>query len=107
MTLPHGSLVIEDRDEWDAGIPPGRPVTDMPTEDGWLLKRIGGGWSLLCAGPVADAPVPVIELDKDLAKQRFGLTNGGAYLIRPDRYVASRWKHFDAERDLKGMSLWA
>ncbi|MCZ4264080.1 FAD-dependent monooxygenase [Erythrobacter sp. G21629-S1] len=107
VTLPHGSLVIEDRDEWDAGIPPGRPVTDMPTEDGWLLKRIGGGWSLLCAGPVADAPVPVIELDKDLAKQRFGLTNGGAYLIRPDRYVASRWKHFDAERDLKGMSLWA
>ena len=65
--------------------------------DGWLLPRLGGKWSLLAASPIAGAPLPVVVLETTNALQKYGLTDGGVYLVRPDHYIAARWKRFSFE----------
>jgi 3-(3-hydroxy-phenyl)propionate hydroxylase len=94
VSYPDSPLSSKDRDNWLNGVPPGSPVIDAPLRNGWLLQHLHGDWALLAGSPIEDAPLPVIVLDKDTALKRYELSNGGAYLIRPDQYVAARWKHF-------------
>ena len=44
--------------------------------------------------PAAPAGARLMELD-GLAAERLGLTEGAAALVRPDQYVAARWKSGD------------
>jgi len=45
------------------------------------------------------AGVTVVRIAGDgLARQRYDGRAGTTYLIRPDRYVAARWRRFDAAR---------
>ena len=97
VSYPNSPLSLPDRDEWLNGVAPGSPVVDAPLRNGWLLQNLSGNWALLSGAPIDDAPLPVIVLDKDTALGRYELSNGGAYLIRPDQYVAARWKHFQLE----------
>jgi 3-(3-hydroxy-phenyl)propionate hydroxylase len=97
VSYPNSPLSLPDRDEWLNGVAPGSPVMDAPLRNGWLLQNLSGNWALLSGAPIDDAPLPVIVLDKDTALGRYELSNGGAYLIRPDQYVAARWKHFQLE----------
>jgi len=77
----------------------------MLNGNGWLLSQLGGTWTLVTAGPIESAALPVVTLDNDLARDRYGLSNGGAYLVRPDQYIAARWQHF-AMTDLED-TAWA
>jgi len=45
----------------------------------------------------APAGVRVVEVE-GLAAERLGLTEGAAALVRPDQYIAARWKAADAAR---------
>lgn len=97
---PGSGLGSADVDDWNGeGIAPGFPALDAPLDTGWLLEKLGGGFVLLVHGrPRFDiADVEILDLatgtSPQLAEERYGLEPGSAYLIRPDQYVAARWKN--------------
>lgn len=91
-------------DDWRDGIPPGSPALDAPLADGWLLDRLGNRFALLAWGPLPEPPPTDLNLidldglpDRDgLLARRYGLEPGSAYLVRPDQYIAARWRSPDA-----------
>ena len=105
VSYPNSPLTVADRDTWSGGVPPGSAAVDAPAGDGWLLPRLGGRWRLLTATPIADVSLPVVLVQNEAARARYDLTSGAVYLIRPDQYVAARYKQFGAD-DLKGVT-WA
>src|SRR5579883_1916009 len=84
-------------DEWVGGPPPGRAMIDAPRGDGWLIDAVGADFTLLNFGASVDAAdVPVVALEcSGLAARRYDAQPGTTYLIRPDRYVAARWRRYD------------
>lgn len=99
VSYPDSPLNTPDGDEWDGGVAPGSPALDAPLGESWLLENLGGRFVLLGNGlPEAmAADVACIDLatmsGTELAVDRFNLTPGAAYLIRPDQYVAARFRH--------------
>lgn len=96
---PGSRLSSADVDDWKGrGIAPGFPALDAPLDAGWLLEKLGGGFVLLVHGDpgFGIADIEIIDLaaidGSQLARERYGLEPGAAYLIRPDQYVAARWK---------------
>lgn len=87
------------------GIAPGSVAIDAPCATGWLLRALGEDSFTLLA---ADAGVPEVaglnRIDvsaigdqQGLVARRFDLSPGSAYLLRPDQYVAARWRHPTAD----------
>ena len=81
---------------------PGAAALDAPVGDGWLLDRLGPGFTLLCweeAPETADFGTVVLRPSDDpsgLLRQRYDLEPGTVYLFRPDRHVAARTRSPDA-----------
>ena len=90
---------------------PGSPCHDAPLADGYLLDRLGQGFTLLLLDvddpetldmPGAH-PLTVLSLStKDdatgLLKDRYlGTASQAVYLIRPDQHVAGRWAQIDED----------
>ena len=119
LSLPtpyrHSSLNTPDDTDFAGGMTPGTNCADAPVQregaPGWLLNALGEGFTVLTAGPAPVAELGeggvrarVISVGTDLAdregvlRQRYDLLPGTTYLIRPDQYVAARWRSFDAGR---------
>jgi 3-(3-hydroxy-phenyl)propionate hydroxylase len=122
----HNASPIDTADtdnDWARGPGPGHAMLDGPVAgngDGWLIDRLGndfsilsfceraGDWAplslptgvagLLIAGDGAAAPSgwTVLRDCEGVLRQRYDARAGTTYLIRPDRYVAGRWRRFDA-----------
>lgn len=94
VSYPASALSTPDADDWAGqGIVPGVAALDAPLGDGWLLAALGGDFVLLADGDPAIPGIRTVDIaGSPLAKERYGLEPGGAYLIRPDQYVAARWK---------------
>ncbi len=83
------------------GLKPGSVAVDAPTDDGWLLGRLSTGrFALLTWNwtPTSEIDVDIIAVEEcgdpdNLISARYDLLPGSAYLIRPDQYIAARWKH--------------
>ncbi len=110
------SLNTPDSDVFTGLMSPGTNCADAPiqfsspsgTHNGWLLNRLGQGFTLLSFGPgaqsvsVGNVTAQVLEVGKDLIDahgvlaQRYDARPGTVYLIRPDQHVAARWRAFDA-----------
>ena len=89
---------------------PGAPCVDAPLNDGYLLQRLGGCFTLLLLNIDAltalddiDASLNLIILDtnKDstdaLSERYLGSASQAVYLIRPDQHIAARWSTFDSD----------
>ena len=94
-----------------AGLPartrPGSPCPDAPTAEGWLLQRLGAGFTLLTIN--ADAPSSVtaagqtiprlsLEATPEVVARYLGDAASAVYLVRPDQHVAARWTVYDATK---------
>ena len=76
------------------------PVGPKGGNGGWLIDRLGRDFSLLTfgkddVGPVPSGATAVPVAGNGLAWQRYDSRPGTTYLIRPDRYVAARWRTYD------------
>jgi 3-(3-hydroxy-phenyl)propionate hydroxylase len=84
--------------DWVGGPAPGRAMLDAPVAEGWLIDGLGPEFTLLSFGdPVGVLPgmTPVAVACGGLVAKRYDARPGTVYLIRPDRYVAARWRRFD------------
>lgn len=106
------SLSTPDADAWSGGPPPGASMRDAPLQGasaGTYLTdcftQTGRGFTLVehINGTCADLPDGVARIsigaqqtlhdDDGLFAQRYDAAPGSAYLLRPDGYVAARFRH--------------
>ncbi|CUH81249.1 FAD-dependent oxidoreductase [Tropicibacter naphthalenivorans] len=84
---------------------PGSPCPDAPVPDGFLLGKLGGGFTLLTLN--VDAPdtldeggitikrLALSDVSGRLVERYLGDAQSAVYLIRPDQHVVARWDRFD------------
>jgi 3-(3-hydroxy-phenyl)propionate hydroxylase len=107
-------LNTPDASPFEGGVPAGTNCADAPVlrdgNAGWLLDALPEGHALLVFGARPDvgevgcggvsARVLTVGVDlvdvEGLVARRYDARPGTVYLIRPDRYVAARWRTFDA-----------
>ncbi|WP_299650565.1 FAD-dependent oxidoreductase [uncultured Tateyamaria sp.] len=86
----------------------GAPAVDVQLDDGYLLDRLPGGFTLLCidaAAPdisevdgVAVTRLDLMRRDNPVLSERYlGDAKGAVYLIRPDQHVVARWAEASAD----------
>jgi 3-(3-hydroxy-phenyl)propionate hydroxylase len=86
--------------DWAGGPAPGRVMVDAPLGDGWLVDRLGLDFTLLVCGDRVSTPAGVTAVsvgEEELVRQRYDARPGTVYLVRPDRYVAARWRRYDEQ----------
>lgn len=104
VSYPHSSLNTSDDDQWDSKTKTGSPALDAPLGKQWLIQQLGNEFTLLShSANIGDIGIKTIELDDydcdtELLQERYDLVRGSVYLIRPDQYIAARWKKPTAEK---------
>lgn len=85
---------------------PGAPCPDAPLGEGYLLDKLGSGFTLLTLGDV-EKPLAMVchgiapqhlhvATPSDPLRERYlGSAPGAAYLIRPDHHIVARWNVVD------------
>jgi 3-(3-hydroxy-phenyl)propionate hydroxylase len=95
--LRDSPLNTVDEDAFAGALVPGAPAADGPLDGGWLLRRLGPGFTLAFHGDVPawaqELPVTLLSMEGEPLAQRYDLAPGTAYLFRPDQHVAARWRH--------------
>ena len=125
-TLRDSPLLPPGGDTPGTSLVPGSPAPDAPIRvrrgAGWLLKELGGGFTLLCFGaepapqqPLTELPVPVevVRVLREGSSDRPGRviidslgklaadlqsSPNACLLFRPDQHLAAIWQEFDPER---------
>lgn len=108
VAFANSPLSTPDEDEWN-GVPPGGAATDAPLGGGWLLQALAGQFGLLSDNFDAEiAGIKSVQLAKHtvhhgVLRKRYDLSDGAAYLFRPDQYVAARWRQPNREKVLAAL----
>ena len=113
---PDSMLNTSDEDPFESPLSPGSNCSDAPARtaagQGWLLHQLGGRFVALTADSspglteidAGGITVDILVVGRDiedvdgLIRERYDLAPGTTYLIRPDQYVAARWRSFDTGR---------
>ena len=119
--LTESTLNTPDADAFEGWMVPGAPMDDAPVirngQSEWLLRQVGGGFTLMVFGdalvtlPATPVPVTVLRVkvpgspvvagdlidSEGQVSRRYDAQPGTCYLLRPDQHVAARWRTFDAE----------
>ncbi|MEW6706450.1 MAG: FAD-dependent oxidoreductase [Pseudomonadota bacterium] len=109
----HSALNTPDDETFAGSMRPGMDAADAPVLRGgrpaWLIELLGDGFTLLVFGerpPVAAVQAgtvqarvlhvgsDVVDADGVLAR-RYDARPGTTLLLRPDQYLAARWRSFD------------
>ena len=90
---------------------PGMPCPDAPLDNGFLLSKLGGGFTLMTLNTDAPSPqeiegIEIAQLElsvtsdtnKTLGDRFLGTAERAVYLIRPDQHIVARWSEYDAAR---------
>jgi len=117
----HSSLNTPDEETFTGQMKPGANCADAPViKDGqptWFLNCIGEGFNLLVFGAqpkveevvAGEIGADVITVGRDLLDEegvlgeRYDGGAGAVYLIRPDQYVAARWRSFDQSKIVQAL----
>jgi 3-(3-hydroxy-phenyl)propionate hydroxylase len=116
LSLPtpyrHSPLNTPDTDAFAGKMTPGTNCADAPIlingQDSWLLNQLGNGFIVLVfAEDVLNTPIQAgaisasvlrVGIDlldiKGIVTERYDGKPGTTYLIRPDQYIAARWRSF-------------
>ena len=116
VSYPTSVLNTADTDGFSGGPAAGDPCVDAPLRDRgndlWLLSQLGGRFVVLMfdadedestvKGWANDSGIDVVQVHSDaasgladvtgLARERYDAKPGTTYLVRPDQYVAGRWR---------------
>lgn len=118
MPTPYleSSLNTPDESKFAGAMRPGANCADAPIirngKPGWLLEALGDGFVILAVGgtgsrepiQVGDVRAQVLAVGTDIIDyegviaDRYDMEPGTVYLIRPDQYVAARWRGFDQRK---------
>ncbi|MGE4036113.1 MAG: FAD-dependent oxidoreductase [Parvularculaceae bacterium] len=110
VAYPDSPLNTKDEDRWYVGVRPGCPPLDAPLGEGWLLDRLGRGFTVLANGVQGASPGGVNLIDVSTQSglsvliDRYDLEPGSAYLFRPDQYVAARWREPTTEKIMAALN---
>jgi len=63
----------------------------------WAIAPVPIEPLVIAQRATAPAGIATYHDVKGRVRERYDLTPGSCYLIRPDQHVAARWRHFDAE----------
>jgi 3-(3-hydroxy-phenyl)propionate hydroxylase len=93
------ALAVPDDPALPSAARPGAPAPDAAlgaaSGGGWLLDRLGRGWTVLAIGilPPDGLALPALPIEPDatIARRYLGEAPAALYLIRPDQHVAARW----------------
>ena len=90
---------------------PGSLCPDAPLAKGYLLRTLGGGFTVLMInaegqGDITEGRVTArcvsVTTDQDpsgaLSERYLGDASSAVYLVRPDQHVAGRWDSYDAAK---------
>jgi len=90
---------------------PGMPCPDAPLDNGFLLSKLGGGFTLMTLNTNAPSSQEIegieiaqialsvtSETNKTLGERFLGTAESAVYLIRPDQHIVARWPDYDAVR---------
>jgi 3-(3-hydroxy-phenyl)propionate hydroxylase len=98
-----------------SAVRPGAAALDAPLDGGWLLDRLGEGFTAVWFSPDGRVPEQVAQAQTALAQRqlpvgqplvlsgetvcsRYGAERDPAcYLFRPDGHVAARWRHVEPD----------
>lgn len=116
------SLNVADQDKFACVLAPGHNCSDAPIEkDGqadWLLSELGDGFTLLIFGEAGKSyqfdsdniPCNLVVVGQDIKDvksrlaERYDGQPGTTYLIRPDQYIAARWRQFNPDQIRQAMA---
>lgn len=101
ISFPGSPCLTRDDSPWlRSGVAPGSPALDARNGDEWLLSSVGGDFVLFVEDENIDcgSAIRVVPLRSEEARERYRLGRNGATLVRPDGYVAARWKEVSAAK---------
>ena len=106
------SAILDDTDKnFLSGPRPGEILPETRLDRGYLTDLLGKGFTVLCfnvdfansLSNTAPKSIFVVHIPRpSKASKLLNAENNSAYLVRPDGYIAARWKQANSDKVIEG-----